>query len=279
MVATVAARRRRPARSERMEARMPFPRRRVIGRVSSNPSPAPAIQSVTLSRAPAVLRSLRGLRSSRGGGLVGTPVAARSMTTSMRGASAGPLRTAGAAWTRRPSAAVRRALGTASGPSSAVVPARARLAGAMVRGASLVVEVGEHDPWHGAAKKALDRGQLLQLLGGDQGEGVAYLIHPPGPSDAVHVVLGGVRHVVVDDVGDSLDVDPARGDVGRDQDLDPSPAQIQQRALALALAPIPVKGGDRVAAPLEIPRQLLRAVLRPREHDHAAHFGPGEHGT
>ena len=38
-----------------------------------------------------------------------------------------------------------------------------------------------------------------------------------GAADAVHVVLGDVRQLEVDDVRQLLDVEAARGDVGRDE--------------------------------------------------------------
>ena len=54
----------------------------------------------------------------------------------------------------------------------------------------------------------------------------------PGAPGAVHVVLGGLREVVVDDVREVRDVDAARGDVGGDEEAElplarraPSPAR------------------------------------------------------
>ena len=53
-----------------------------------------------------------------------------------------------------------------------------------------------------------------------QGEGVADLAGAAGAADAVNVVLGRERHVEIEDVAHVDDVEAARGDVGRDQDLD-----------------------------------------------------------
>ena len=41
-----------------------------------------------------------------------------------------------------------------------------------------------------------------------------------GAADAVNIILGDVRQIVVDDVGQGLDVEAAPGDVGGDQDTD-----------------------------------------------------------
>src|SRR6476620_4586998 len=57
----------------------------------------------------------------------------------------------------------------------------------------------------------------LVLPGGDRGDG-ALAVAPGSAAGAVEVVLGTVGHVVVDDVLDLRDVDPAGGDVGRHED-------------------------------------------------------------
>ena len=64
---------------------------------------------------------------------------------------------------------------------------------------------------------ALDAVDLPALRRGDERDRAPGAPDPPRAPDAVDVALGGVGHVVVDDVGDVLDVKPARGDVGRDQ--------------------------------------------------------------
>src|SRR4249919_1984692 len=64
---------------------------------------------------------------------------------------------------------------------------------------------------------ALDRLELAALLGSDQGDGAAALPRAAGPADAVDVDVGRVGDVVVDDVADARDVEPARGDVGGHQ--------------------------------------------------------------
>ena len=70
-------------------------------------------------------------------------------------------------------------------------------------------------PLDARAGRALDRLQLAHLPGRHEGEGLAGATGPAGPADAVDVGLGVLRQVVVDDVGDVLDVDAAGGDVGR----------------------------------------------------------------
>ena len=57
----------------------------------------------------------------------------------------------------------------------------------------------------------------LAVFAGDEGAGNAVGTHAPGAADAVHVVLGGFRYVVVDDVGYRGDVEATGGDVGGDE--------------------------------------------------------------
>ena len=56
-----------------------------------------------------------------------------------------------------------------------------------------------------------------------------------GAADAVDVALRNVRQVVVDDMGDAVDVDAAGGDVGGDQRPQLAVAEGGERALALVL--------------------------------------------
>ena len=52
----------------------------------------------------------------------------------------------------------------------------------------------------------------------DEGDGEALGAEAPGAADAVQVLVGLVREVVVDDDVDALDVDAAAEEVGRHQD-------------------------------------------------------------
>ena len=61
------------------------------------------------------------------------------------------------------------------------------------------------------------RVDLVALGRGDEGDRPPGAPDPAGAADPVHVGVGRVGDVVVDDVGDVLDVEPAGGDVGRDQ--------------------------------------------------------------
>src|SRR5262249_11904266 len=63
-----------------------------------------------------------------------------------------------------------------------------------------------------------DARQLVAFLGSDKRIGYAFAAYAAGAADAVDVVVGRLRDVVVDDVRDAGDVDATAHDVGGDQD-------------------------------------------------------------
>jgi hypothetical protein len=65
----------------------------------------------------------------------------------------------------------------------------------------------------------LDLGQQSRLLGRAQRHGLPLAPGARGAADAVDAAVGFVGQVVVDHAGHARDADPARGHVGRDQDL------------------------------------------------------------
>ncbi len=82
----------------------------------------------------------------------------------------------------------------------------------------------------------------------DQGDGGAGGAGPAGAADPVQVGLLVLGALVVDDVGDALDVDAAGCDVGADQHVDLAVAEGPQGLLAGALAEVAVDGAGREAA-------------------------------
>src|SRR6188508_2584356 len=68
---------------------------------------------------------------------------------------------------------------------------------------------------NGNANQLLDVAQKRALLVIAERDRNAVSAGARGAADPVDVALRNVRQVVVDDVADTFDVDPARGDVGR----------------------------------------------------------------
>ena len=90
----------------------------------------------------------------------------------------------------------------------------------------------------------------------------------PGPSDAVHVGLGIVRDVVVQNMGDAFDVQPARRDVGGDQDVGRAVLERVDRSLADRLRNVAVDGGRREPAGTQLLGHLFGGLLGAHEDDH-----------
>jgi hypothetical protein len=90
-----------------------------------------------------------------------------------------------------------------------------------------------------------------------------------GATDAVHVRLGDVRQLVVEDVRDAVDVDAACGDVGRDEDAHRAGAEALERTLSRALRLVAVDGSGRDAVAHQLVREPVGAVLGPGEDQRA----------
>ena len=102
---------------------------------------------------------------------------------------------------------------------------------------------------HFEAEGALEVEDFGALVAGEEGGGNAVLPCSAGAADSVDEIFGDFWEIVVDDVGDVLDVDAAGGQVGGDQDADAARLKIGQGGGALGLRAVTVNhgGGDAVA--------------------------------
>src|SRR6185312_2193745 len=66
-------------------------------------------------------------------------------------------------------------------------------------------------------RRALDVAKVAALLVTAEGDGDAACARPRRAADAVDILLRDVGQVEIDDVTDARDIDPARGDVGRNE--------------------------------------------------------------
>ncbi len=115
---------------------------------------------------------------------------------------------------------------------------------------------------------ALDRRQQRTVFAADQRNRVAGAAGTTGAADAVHVIFGHVRQVVVDDMRQCVDVDTACGDVGGDEDLDFIVLEALERAHALRLALVAVDGVRLDTVLVELLGQAVGAMLGFGEHQH-----------
>ena len=148
--------------------------------------------------------------------------------------------------------------------SASAFPSRSRRRG---RGAcSIRSSGGSHSPID-RLRLALDHADLVALLRGDESDRPACAPDPARAPDAVNVDLGVVRKVVVDDVGDVLDVEPTGGDVGRDQQRHPALLELDHHAVSLALAHVAVQRLVAKALVAKLAVEARGADLRPAEDD------------
>ena len=117
-----------------------------------------------------------------------------------------------------------------------------------------------------------DFGLDLALAQGDEGEGAAGGAHTGGAADAVDVGFGVFGDVVVDDVGDFVDVDAAGGEVGGDEDVDFAGFEAAHDAFAFVLHEVAVDGGGGDAIVSEAGGDFVDAALGAAEDDGQRRF-------
>ena len=88
-----------------------------------------------------------------------------------------------------------------------------------------------------------------------------------GAADAVDIVVGVVRHVEIEDVADVGNVEPARGDVGGDQELDLAAAERVERRRARRLVEVAMQRDGVEAVADQRAVQLRDLALAVAEDD------------
>ena len=90
----------------------------------------------------------------------------------------------------------------------------------------------------------LDGTNLFSVLTGDERIRLAAALGPTGPPHAMGVSVCRVRDIVIDDVRDRGDIDPAGGDIGCDEDLEASAPESVHRAISLCLRHVALRHID-----------------------------------
>src|SRR5881296_131431 len=139
-----------------------------------------------------------------------------------------------------------------------------------------VVEIRQGHAWDRFPEGSLDAAKVSFVLRSHERDGLPGGLHAGRPSDPVHVVGRDGRNVVVDHVGDALDVDPARRDVRRDEDLVASTSESGESRLPLALTAVPVDSCDVETGLADLPGHAVRAPLRADEDEDRHHVFPAE---
>ena len=118
-----------------------------------------------------------------------------------------------------------------------------------------------------ALDELLDLMEPALLLFADERHGTARGRRAGRTADTVDVILGIVRHVVVEHQADVLDVDAPGDDVRGDEYLDLVVLEIEHHLLTLGLLQVGVHGRHVEFHPFERMGQLLDLELRRREDD------------
>ena len=116
------------------------------------------------------------------------------------------------------------------------------------------------------ADDALDLAQPAHLARRDERDCLTGAPGAAGAPDAMDVGLGALRNVVVDDVRDIGDIEPARRDVGSDEDIGLTAAEAAHDAIALRLGEIAMQRLDAIATGHKRLAQLVDAHLGAAEN-------------
>src|SRR3989304_3837002 len=122
--------------------------------------------------------------------------------------------------------------------------ARSANAGVPLGSRRLVVEIRQGKPVQFLVEKLLQVAHGDRVLPGDESQRLPVLIDPPRAADPVNVGIGAIRHVEVDDMGDTEDIDTTCGNVGRHHDLVRTGTETVERRLPLRLAHISLPRRD-----------------------------------
>ena len=117
--------------------------------------------------------------------------------------------------------------------------------------------VGEVVQFHARdllANKVFYGGDLLHLFAGYDRKGIANALRTAGAPNAMHIILGMMRYVKVDDVTDLFDINSPRRDVGCDHDFVATIAKPVQGFLAFPLGTIRMQYRDGMAQLLKFAR-------------------------
>ena len=107
----------------------------------------------------------------------------------------------------------------------------------------------------------LDALETVDVQVADEGDGNAVALSTGGTSDAVHIVLGIVGHVVVDDTQNVVDVDASRHNVGSHEHIHLSGLELQHDFVAFALVEVAVHLGTVYLHALQPAGNVLHLVL------------------
>ena len=117
------------------------------------------------------------------------------------------------------------------------------------------------------AKAALQLPPLRCIVVREQGDRLATAAHPACSTDPVRQEIGRFRQLVVDDEIDRRDIDPARGDIGGEEDGHLAGPEIGHDGIAGVLREVALQRRNRITGRCHLLGQFAHAVLGPPEDD------------
>ena len=135
------------------------------------------------------------------------------------------------------------------------------------KGGVAIIEVFELGPSNFLADESLDGLHMAGIFGDHQCERIASRLHATSAPDAVNVILGMLRDIVVDDMADIGDVQAASGNIRGDQHFVPPITKAAQSLLAFALRSVGMKDSDGVVVAFEQMGDAVGAVFGAAKDD------------
>src|SRR6516162_8389806 len=125
----------------------------------------------------------------------------------------------------------------------------------------------DHPALDGTSDQLFDGCDIFLVAMSHQHEGVSGPARAARAADAVDVIVGLERHVEIEDVSYRRNIEPAGGDVARDQQRNLAGAKGIERTRAHRLVEVAMQSGSREAVFYERLRQDVDIPLAVAEHD------------
>ncbi len=115
-------------------------------------------------------------------------------------------------------------------------------------------------------------GNHLAIFPIGKSQGLAASGGPAGTTGSVGVCFGGVRHIIVDDMGNAKDIDTPGGNIGRHHNFIGAVAKTVHRQLPLLLGEIALQRGGIESGFFQHQCQALGLVFGTGEDQGTGHF-------
>ena len=127
--------------------------------------------------------------------------------------------------------------------------------------------------WNGFSCHGFDRPDDIPVCGVKERQRAPRSPRPACSSDPVDIVFGRLWQVIIDDMGDPVDVETPGRHVCCDQNLEVSSAEAAQNPVSDRLGLVSVESVRRIAGIVECDGQIFRTSFCPGKDDDLSGFG------